>query len=131
MAARSTTIHANGSKLYGEQPNSIEHLLYALTCGHYILDPIYEEHGGDFISVNELSKQVGLEHTCFWGNFQNLSHVFNICSNDPEVIEKITKAIRANQALPAYQVWKKKRAQLIAEHEHKKLTATEGANLNG
>ena len=38
----------------------------------------------------------------FWGNFLTYSHVFRIATDDPELISKLTKAIRANQSRPDY-----------------------------
>lgn len=38
----------------------------------------------------------------FWGNFLNVSHVFSIDTDEPELIERLTAAIRANQQRPDY-----------------------------
>lgn len=39
----------------------------------------------------------------FWGNFHALSCVFQIDTDEPDIIARLTEAIRANQASPAYQ----------------------------
>lgn len=46
----------------------------------------------------------------FWGNFWELSHVFQIDTDDAGLIERLTTAIRANQATPAYAKAKAARA---------------------
>ena len=45
----------------------------------------------------------------FWGNFYNLSHVFSIDTIDPDVINRLTAAIRANQQTAAYQQARRER----------------------
>lgn len=40
--------------------------------------------------------------TNFFGNFHTYSHVFNIATDDPDLIARLTAAIRANQQRPDY-----------------------------
>lgn len=40
--------------------------------------------------------------TRFWGNFANISHAFQVDTDEPETIERLTAAIRANQQTTAY-----------------------------
>lgn len=96
-----TTINSNGSKWYGQEPDTIEDLLQALE--KYPLDRRFEAYGNFIMREPEMvdgSRMTGL--TRFWGNFYTASHVFCIDTDEPEVIEKLTKAIRANQQRPDY-----------------------------
>ena len=90
-----TTIHSNGSKWAGEDPDTIEQLIAVLGREH--LDPKFELYGG-FIQRGESWPGVR-----FFGNFENLSHVFRIDTDDPQVIQVLTTAIEANVQTPAYQ----------------------------
>lgn len=113
-----TIIHSNGSRWAGEKDASIEELFAILAeyplrrdleaCGDFIVEgPIcvwqngYDEETGYPLYI-ESDEQPYAGMTSFWGNFYNLSHVFNISSNDPAVIATLTAAIRANQARPDY-----------------------------
>lgn len=110
-----TRITSNGSKWAGQSPDSIEVLLEVLT--REPLDPTFEEYG-NFISENPCRAVPGKLYgewvdgpllfpgrqvTRFFGNFHKLSHVFNIDTDEPDVIEPLTVAIRANQQTTACQ----------------------------
>lgn len=88
-----TTIISNGSKWAGEAPDSVETLLAVLA--EHPLDRRFEEYG-NFIFAYDA------QHTRFWGNFFTLSHVFNIDTDEPEMAERLTAAIRANQQRADY-----------------------------
>ena len=102
-----TTIISNGSKWYGEAPDSIDKLLEVLKDN--TLDPRFSEYG-NFIIADGVSVR-------FFGNFLNLSHVFNIRTDDPSVIAKLTRAIRENLRRDDY------RAALAAKNRY--ITADE------
>lgn len=123
---------SNGSRWMGEEPATVEELLEVMA--RTPLDPRFEDYGG-FIGDTRGAKPAGYnaagkrcyidtgpiypEHpqaVRFWGNFFELSHVFEIDTDDPETIEKITRAIRANQSTPAYKAARKARG-LPAEIE--------------
>ena len=87
-----TIINSNGSKFYGDQPDSIDTLIEVLQ--HETLDRTFEQYG-NFISRKG-------KHVRFWGNFRSISHVFDIDTTDSDVIHKLTRAIRANQRTQAY-----------------------------
>ncbi len=94
-------IFSNGSKWAGEAPDTIDKLCEVL--GEYTLDRYWECYGsGGFITVPDTDSPVnnGMHH--FFGNFSKLSHVFNIETDEPEVIERLTRAIRANQQTAGY-----------------------------
>lgn len=88
-----TIITSNGSKWAGQDPDTLEQLLDVLTKEP--LDPTFERCGNFVIPDDQ-----GFVN--FFGNFANVSHVFNIDSNEPREIERLTAAIRANQKTDAY-----------------------------
>jgi hypothetical protein len=79
-----TEIQSNGSKWAGESPDSIEKLIEVL--GECRLN---ERLFGEFIHRDAR----GL---FFFGNFVDVSHVFSITSNDPEVVASLAVAICRN-----------------------------------
>jgi hypothetical protein len=81
-----TTIFSNGSKWVGQQPDSVDTLITVLS--EHPLDPTL----GKPIDRNENTGD-----SFFFGNFLTVSHVFNICSNEPEVVDRLTVAINANR----------------------------------
>lgn len=85
----STEIITNGCKMYGGTPDDIEALLNLLA--RYPLDRTFER---SFIE----DRAGGAKR--FHGNFLEISHVFDIRSNHPDVVKRLTEAIRANRSLP-------------------------------
>jgi len=94
MIDKTTTINSNGSKWAGEAPDSIEKLVEVLK--ENALDPMFSDYGKPFITAD-----IGGVH--FFGNFFNLSHVFNLRTGDPKVIATLTRAIRENMRRDDYQ----------------------------
>ncbi len=82
-------ILSNGSTWAGEQPRSLEDLLKVLAV--YALDPVFARYGNFIVDEGE-------GWVSFFGNFTGVSHVFNIRTDEPEVIARLTRAIRENQA---------------------------------
>jgi glutamate synthase domain-containing protein 2 len=116
-----TIIKLNGSKWYGQQPDTIEVLLDVL--GREPLDPTFESYG-NFVNHNPvfLHKEAKEKYkgcTTISGNFMEYSHVFSIITDDAELIEKLETAIRKNQATPEYKAFKTQ----IAEAEQRKNKA--------
>ncbi|QSF43506.1 hypothetical protein [Paenibacillus tianjinensis] len=99
-----TEILSNNARHYGFIPDTIDTLIEKMNT--YTLDPTFEEYGNfatDFnpkMWTDENKKYKGM--TCFFGNFHSLSNVFRIYTNDPEVIDRLTQAIRSNQLTEAY-----------------------------
>ena len=56
------------------------------------------------MSTEQTTRTPGMHR--FFGNFWHVSAVFNIDTNDRELIDQLTAAIRANQQTPAYQAAK-------------------------
>lgn len=89
-----TTIASNGSRWYGEEVGPVDQLLAALA--EHPLARRFEVYG-NFIFPHEEAGRVE-----FWGNFYAISHVFHVITRDASLIERLTKAIRANQERPDY-----------------------------
>lgn len=96
-------IISNGSKWYGQEPDSVDILLSVL--GEHPLDPTFENFGNFYYEPEYLdpSKQppAGTVFRVF-GNFSDVSHVFNIEGNAEE-LEPIRLAIESNRASESYQ----------------------------
>jgi hypothetical protein len=95
-----TTIHSNGSKWAGQEPDTVEQLLGVLD--REVLDRRFH---GMFITrepklVNGGRLTPGTVR--FFGNFLTVSHVFRIDTDDADIIAKLTRAIRRNQRQEAY-----------------------------
>ena len=108
-----TIIRSNGSKWAGEEPDTIETLCDRLQT--HPLDKCFEDYGnfivwtpriavqngeGEWIGGEPLYPGEGM--VSFFGNFATYSHVFSIDTNDLEIIERLTRLIRANQQRPDY-----------------------------
>lgn len=98
---------SNGSKWAGEKPDTIEDLLNVLD--KYVLDPTFESYGNFIIKSNNSVK--------FFGNFLTLSHVFNIVTDELEIINKLSHAINQNQERSEY---KENKIQIQRRKENKK-----------
>ena len=100
-----TTIHSNGSKWAGEEPDTVATLLMVLA--KHPLDRRFEAYG-NFVQKNpRLANGPGRlsedpETRLFWGNFFTVSHVFRIETTDRELIGRLTLAIRKNQQRDDY-----------------------------
>lgn len=90
-----TDIISNGAKWAGQQPDTIERLIQALR--EHPLDRRFEAYG-DF--ARNIQGKLG--RMAFFGNFLTVSHVFNIETNDSEVIEQLLSAIRENKEREDY-----------------------------
>jgi hypothetical protein len=85
-------IISNGSKCAGELPDTIEELHRVLKVEP--LDPIFENYGNFVLKNSPTEARV-------WGNFYELSHVFDIRGTRAELSETI-RLIRANQRTKKY-----------------------------
>lgn len=61
----------------------------------HTLSPTFEEYG-NFVSETADGR------ISFFGNFHDYSHVFQIITDDRDLIDRLTAAIRANQATREY-----------------------------
>lgn len=92
-----TSIQSNGSRWAGEEPATIEELLTVL-AGNDLDVSAYGPAKARQVFGDALYGFVTLDGdtATYEGNFRDVSHVFNITTDDPEVIARLTAAIRAN-----------------------------------
>lgn len=96
-------ILANGSKWMGQSPDPVEVLLEMLS--RHTLNPMFETHGNFIIEKPPTFIPDGpVEGTIygFFGNFYDVSHVFDLYTDETELIHKLITAIRKNQMSIAY-----------------------------
>lgn len=94
-----TEIISNGSKWAGESPDTIEDLIEVLKSE--TLDPIFEEYG-NFVNrtphwIHKEAQEKYKGCTQIFGNFFATSHVFNITTDDEDLISTIENIVRLNQ----------------------------------
>lgn len=106
-----TEITSNGSKWAGQAPDPVSVLIEVLA--REPLDRTFEKYGN--FAINE-----GNGIVRFFGNFLTVSHVFNIRTDDPELVATLIAAIKANKRMPAYQA-QPTPAQADAERERQQL----------
>jgi len=102
-------IISNGSKFYGQEPDTIEILLDVLK--KETLDPYWEKLG-NFVDRNpnwlkKEAKEKYKDCTVIFGNFSSVSHVFNIITDEEELIQKLEQAINNNKQTVEYQELRK------------------------
>lgn len=101
-------IQSNGSKWAGQSPDSVEKLIEVL--GLHTLDPRFENYGNfitlDPVAWDTLKPLYPAGTVNFFGNFRGVSHVFSIVTDEPEIIDALTTAIRTNQATAEYRAIK-------------------------
>lgn len=96
------SVNPNGG--WKREPDTIERILRYLDA--YALDPVFEDYGNfvdaspEWLNPETARKYAGC--TRFWGNFYAVSGVFDVITNDGEIIERLTAAIRRNQRSAAY-----------------------------
>ena len=113
---QNTIIYSNGSKWAGEEPDTIDKLISVLK-NNTIQERFFEHYQGyenktDRVknSLNrspidnseEIQKIHGKNMILFFGNFEEISHVFRIASSEPEIINKLSKAIKENKGYKKY-----------------------------
>lgn len=89
-----TVIHSNGSKWAGQEPDSIEKLIEVLNHNELDLER-FACHG--FVTWVDNNDGNDYEHSevKIWGNFRNLSHVFDI-NGEYKTLEPLIRAIERN-----------------------------------
>ena len=101
--AGETEIISNGSKWYGQNPDTIKKLIEVL-AGHKLeedcFSKTYYEHHDAWLIRCPISKENSAY--VFRGNFEDLSHVFYIVTTDKATISKLRKAITANEGWSEY-----------------------------
>ena len=108
----------NPEKPWSFIDDSKENILKDLT--EYTLDPAFEDYG-NFVynptweDEETAEKYKGLTAIC--GNFLTYSHAFRLLTDDTELIEELTMAIRNNQETEEYKQAKFKRMERKAEEK--------------
>lgn len=130
-----TIIRSNGSKWAGESPDSIEDLIAVL--GTHALAAKFEDYGNFVMKLTSTYLEAlngdGANLTPhalhFWGNFEELSHVFDVITDDQDVIDRLITAIKANKRTPAYYKarddWQAEKARRAAETARREARAEE------
>jgi hypothetical protein len=112
-------VESRGRQSYGEAADSLAVLMCRLE--RYTLNPMFERYGTFVIQCRGAAFSGFDPNTCkhvcidtgpiyadapyavrFFGNFYDLSAVFQVDTDDAEVIEVVLGAIRANQQSPTY-----------------------------
>ena len=115
-------IISNGSKWQGQPNDSIETLCEVLK--KYTLDPMFEKYG-NFVNYNPQwikpeSKEKYAGCVLFFGNFYGVSHVFNLITDEPELINTLETLINANKLTEDYQQAKEELQREEAEKEQRR-----------
>lgn len=102
-----TIINSNGSKWAGEEPDTIDKLIEVLaieTIEEYFFKSFSKktEDGIVWYQFCPIDKTEDEKRSYFFGNFEKLSHVFSIESDEVEVIEKLSNAIKSNKGWEKY-----------------------------
>lgn len=102
-----TIIHSNGSKWGEESPDSIDKLIEVLK-ENTIEERFFEsfstrtKDGVKWYQLCPIDKSANGNKTIFFGNFEEVSHVFRIETNDPKIIIPLSKAIKKNRGWRLY-----------------------------
>jgi len=104
-----TIIYSNGSKWNGQDPDSIDKLIEILSSHiieesfftSYRSNPYESEKPAEYANLCPIKKNEE-GNTIFFGNFEELSHVFRIETNDQDVINKLSTAIKNNKGWKLY-----------------------------
>jgi hypothetical protein len=108
-----TTIESNGSKWAGQEPDPIEKLIEVLKTevienrffGKYKSSSRRYENGQPVkytICPISRTRSTSPATYIFFGNFEAVSHVFRIYTNDPAVVDQLKTAIMNNQGWKKY-----------------------------
>jgi molybdopterin converting factor small subunit len=97
------------TKPWLQEPETIEALKEMLKT--QILDPTFEKCG-NFINNNpqwlkEEAKELYKGCSVIFGNFQTYSHVFNIITDDKQLIAELQELINTNKNTLQYQEYKR------------------------
>jgi hypothetical protein len=105
----STLINSNGPPSHHPK-ESLDHLFDLLATepldrkfeefGNFLYAAGSHRHGFVKAELRDAARRDKLVHV--WGNFLNVSHVFNISTNDKPLLQRLSRAIRANQNRPDY-----------------------------
>ena len=121
----------NPEKPWSFMDDTKENILKDLA--EYTLDPTFEDYG-NFVYVptwcdeESAEKYKGL--TAIDGNFLIFSHAFRVLTDDSELIEELTKAIRKNQETEEYKQAKVRLMERKAEEKRQYKERMKRLNRN-
>ena len=108
----------NPEKPWSFMEDTKENILKDLA--EYTLDPVFEEYG-NFVYMPTWEDEQSAEKykglTAISGNFLTYSHAFRLLTDDVELIEELTKAIRKNQETEEYKQAKARLMERKAEEK--------------
>ena len=108
----------NPEKPWSFMEDTKENILKDLA--EYTLDPVFEEYG-NFVYMPTWEDEQATEKykglTAISGNFLTYSHAFRLLTDDAELIEELTKAIRKNQETEEYKQAKVRLMERKAEEK--------------
>lgn len=121
----------NPEKPWSFMEDTKENILKDLA--EYTLDPVFEEYG-NFVYIPTWEDEEAAEKykglTAISGNFLTYSHAFRLLTDDTELIEELTKAIRKNQETEEYKQAKvrlmKRKAEEKRQYEERLRKIREG-----
>ena len=88
----------------------------------HTLDPVFEDYGNFVYMPAWEDKEVAEKYkglTAICGNFLTYSHAFRLLTDDTELIEELTTAIRKNQSTEEYKQAKERLLERKAEEKRK------------
>lgn len=94
------SIYLNGNHSHVNNYAIIDHLLNLLDTTP--LDKNFENFGNFVYQTGHKNHKNSQECVCFFGSFRYFSYPFRICTDEPEIIKKLTHAIRSNQQKSGY-----------------------------
>lgn len=94
------SIYLNGNHSHKNNYTLIDYLLKLLETEP--LDKNFENFGNFVYKHGARNHKNPPDCVCFFGSFRYFSYPFRICTDEPEIIEKLTNAIRANQQKSGY-----------------------------
>lgn len=112
----------NPEKPWSFMENTKENILRDLEL--HTLDPVFEYYG-NFVYIPTWTDEKAAEKykgmTAISGNFLTYSHAFRLLTDDTELIEELTTAIRKNQATEEYKRAKERLLERKAEEQRQYL----------
>lgn len=89
--AAKTQIITNGSRFAGQKPASLEELYIVLQ--EHPLGDFWQKNGCEYAD-----RETGI--TKFWGNFEDISHAFDVETSDPATASRLRRLILENIRRP-------------------------------
>ena len=95
-----TRINWNGSRWAGQQPAALADLFAALAS--HPLGDFWQRNNNADTTFTRTDEETGKTWTVFWGNFRDVSHGFEVETDEPAIVAKFTALIKANRDVKAH-----------------------------